>query len=333
MIGHEPLTPLLELDPELGRLLAPDRAREAAAELRVRLSLVPRGLWDADRLSSAHPEHVGLLMLDGIVAREVLIADTVSAELLGSGDVVRPWRDGDEARLLTHEVRWTVLADVRLAVLDRRFASRLVRFPEVNAMLIERLNDRAHRIAVSQAISQLNGVDRRLLALFWQLAERWGRMTPRGVAVPLTLSHRVLAQLVGARRPTVSTALAELAERGEIVRRDDGTWLLGGEPIGVPTPEVERIIQHRRRLLPPEHAEDLEVVPPPRVPPPRMQPELHLAHDELIRTLKSLRHQVELETRRLMESRATANELCRRAVELRTQRLRVPLPVNDRPAA
>ncbi len=218
---------------------------------------------------------------------------------------------------MTHEVRWTVLADVRLAVLDRRFASRLVRFPEVNAMLIERLSERAQRMAVSQAISQLNGVDRRLLALFWHLAERWGRMTSRGVAVPLALSHRVLAQLVGARRPTVSTALAELAERGEIVRRDDGTWLLGGEPIGVPTPEVERVIQHRRRLLPPEQADDLDVEPPQPVP-----PSLRLPPDELVRTVSRLRREVELEARRLAESRATANELCRRAVELRDQRLR-----------
>jgi CRP/FNR family cyclic AMP-dependent transcriptional regulator len=333
MIGHEPLTSLLELDPDLGRLLTPERAREATAELGVRLSLVPRGLWEADRLSSANPEHVGLLMLDGIVAREVLIADTVSTELLGAGDVVRPWRDGEEPRLLTHEVRWTVLADMRLAVLDRRFASRLARFPEVNAMLIERLTDRAQRMAVSQAISQLNGVDRRLLALFWHLAERWGRMTSRGVAVPLALSHRVLSQLVGARRPTVSTALAELAERGEIVRRDDGTWLLGGEPIGVPTPEVERVIQHRRRLLPPEHADDLDVVPPQRASPPRVQPGLEVAHDELMRTLRRLRSEVELEARRLMESRATANELCRRAVELRAERLRESLPVNGHSAA
>ena len=60
----------------------------------------------------------------------------------------------------------------------------------------------------TQAISQLVRVDRRLLALFWHLAERWGRVTGDGVLVPLTLSHRMLSQLVGARRPTVSTALS-----------------------------------------------------------------------------------------------------------------------------
>jgi CRP/FNR family transcriptional regulator, cyclic AMP receptor protein len=50
------------------------------------------------------------------------------------------------------------------------------------------------------------------------------------VVVPLALTHRILGQLVGARRPTVSTALSELAERGELVRRPDGSWLLRGDP-------------------------------------------------------------------------------------------------------
>jgi hypothetical protein len=48
--------------------------------------------------------------------------------------------------------------------------------------------------------------------------------------VPLALTHRILGQLVGARRPTVSTALSELAEREELVRRPDGSWLLRGDP-------------------------------------------------------------------------------------------------------
>ena len=73
-------------------------------------------------------------------------------------------------------------------------------------------------------------MDRRLKALFWHLAERWGRVSGDGVIVPLALTHRILGQLVGARRPTVSTALSELAERDELTRRPDGSWLLRGDP-------------------------------------------------------------------------------------------------------
>jgi hypothetical protein len=311
--AHETLTPLLDLDPDVGRLLTAERAGEAHAQLGVRVTLIPRGPWQAERLAAAHPENIGLLVLDGVIAREVLIADTVSTELIGAGDIVRPWHEADAARLLVYDVRWTALAEVRLAVLDRRFAARLPRFPEINAMLMERLTERAQRMAVSQAVSQLNGVDRRLLALFWQLAERWGRITSSGVAIPMTLSHRVLAQLVGARRPTVSTALAELTERHELVRRDDGTWLLLGDPVGMPRDDVTRAVEHRRALMARESGEAAPDVPNGRpVEPPPIE--------DITMRLERLRRTSDLQLQVLRESRDTATELCRIAATLRQQR-------------
>ena len=65
---------------------------------------------------------------------------------------------------------------------------------------------------------------------YLQLLQSVGLAVMALVIVPLALTHRILGQLVGARRPTVSTALAELAERGELVRRPDGSWLLQGDP-------------------------------------------------------------------------------------------------------
>src|SRR5918997_1898658 len=175
------ITPLLELDPDLGQLLSGERLEAAQHELPVAVHTLDPGPWDAERISCTSPAHLGLLVLDGILARS------------------------------------------RFALLDRRLGVELSRYPEVSAALIDRVNEHALRLAVTQAISQLNRVDRRLLALFWHLAERWGRMTADGVAVPMTLSHRMLGQLVGARRPTVSTALTELTRHGEIARREDGT--------------------------------------------------------------------------------------------------------------
>jgi CRP/FNR family transcriptional regulator, cyclic AMP receptor protein len=248
---------LLDADPELGRLLEGQRLIDARRDLLCRLHSLERGPWDAERLRTAGPEHVGLLLIDGVVAREIALEDNVSAELLGPGDLVRPWQAQPPSQLMRAEVRWTVVEEVRFGILDRHFAVQLARYPEVNAMLIDRLTERAQRLAMMQAISQLNGVERRLLALFWHLSERWGRVVRDGVAVPVPLPHRVIAQLVGARRPTVSTALGTLAERGELVRRPDGGWLLTGEPVGVPTDEAARIIRSRRRRFP--AAETIEV--------------------------------------------------------------------------
>ncbi len=221
---------LLEADPDLGALLAGTRRAEAERELTVRRHDVPAGVWDVERLSAATPDHVGLLLLDGVLSRELMVADQVSAELLGPGDVVRPWQLGNRASLLPVEAVWSVLSPLDVAVLDRRFAAELARYPEVTSVLLDRLGERSVRLATTQAISQLTRVDRRLRALFWHLAERWGRVSGQGVIVPLTLTHRILGQLVGARRPTVSTALAELAERQELIRRPDGSWLLRGDP-------------------------------------------------------------------------------------------------------
>jgi CRP/FNR family transcriptional regulator, cyclic AMP receptor protein len=182
------------------------------------------------RLAGATADHVGLLIIQGVLSRELLVADHVSAELLGPGDLVRPWQPASRASLLPVEAVWSVLSPLSVAVLDRRFAAEAARYPEITATLFDRLSERSMRLATTQAISQLTRVDRRLKALFWHLAERWGRVSGDGVIVPLALTHRILGQLVGARRPTVSTALSELNERGELVRRPDGSWLLRGEP-------------------------------------------------------------------------------------------------------
>ena len=64
----------------------------------------------------------------------------------------------------------------------------------------------------------------------WHLAERWGRVTPAGIFVPLPLGHQRLADLVGAHRPSVTSALGELTRGGAISRRDDGVWVLHGAP-------------------------------------------------------------------------------------------------------
>jgi hypothetical protein len=116
----------------------------------------------------------------------------------------------------------------------------------VTTVLLERLERRSQRLARAQAIVGLTRVDRRLLAMLWQLAERWGRVTGEGVLLPRDISHRLLGQLVGARRPTVSTAAAELARQGVLRRRDDGAWLLLGEPTGVPHDDLEHLLSRRR---------------------------------------------------------------------------------------
>jgi DNA-binding IclR family transcriptional regulator len=55
-------------------------------------------------------------------------------------------------------------------------------------------------------------------------------VTPTGVLVPMPLTHTWLARLVGAQRPSVTTALKQLADQGLVERLTDGSWLLKGDP-------------------------------------------------------------------------------------------------------
>jgi CRP/FNR family cyclic AMP-dependent transcriptional regulator len=66
--------------------------------------------------------------------------------------------------------------------------------------------------------------------MMWYLADRWGKVTPDGVHLPLRLTHQTLGRLVGAQRPSVTTALKQLAAEGRLTREGDGTWMLHGDP-------------------------------------------------------------------------------------------------------
>lgn len=244
------VAPLLDLDPDLGRALPGDRRLAARAAVPVRVVSLERGRWDADRFGAVADGHLGVLIVDGLVGRELLADDVASMELLGPGDVLRPWDESADSELLRAEVRWSALAPSRLALLDHQLAVRLAGYPEIYGVLLERFAMRSRRLAILQAISQLNRVDRRVLMLLWHLAERWGRVTPDGVMLPLALSHRMLGQLVGARRPTVSSALAELTRTGEVIRGDAGTWLLTGAPVALPQAQVSHFVAPRRAVLP-----------------------------------------------------------------------------------
>jgi CRP/FNR family transcriptional regulator, cyclic AMP receptor protein len=223
---------LCAADAEIGGLIPPERRREAESELTVRACRLPSGPWDVTNLTTVGAELIGLLILDGVIWREVGLGGRLSAELLGPGDILRPWQFDSRDGLLPVAHAYTVLVPATLAVLDRRFATTMLpRWPQVMTLLLERQTDRAFRLATAQAISQLTRVDRRIAALLWHLAERWGRVQSDGVLVRLPLTHEMLSQLIAVRRPSVTVGLGELRRRGSVVPAEGGGWLLRGEPV------------------------------------------------------------------------------------------------------
>jgi CRP/FNR family transcriptional regulator, cyclic AMP receptor protein len=219
--------PLLDLVPALADGLTPALAEQVRAWLVVRVWSLPRGSWPA----ATHSEHglMGLVVVDGVLARCVGFGKAAYPELLGHGDLVRPWDPEPQGHLGALEVSWQVLEPARVAVLDRRFAGIVGRWPEIVDELLSRAMNRARALDFSMAIAQLPLLEARLLAMLWHLADRWGVPIDGGMQVPIRLTHGLLATMVLARRPSVSTALAELDRRGLVTRSGDG-WLLRGAP-------------------------------------------------------------------------------------------------------
>src|SRR5205085_10002328 len=91
--------------------------------------------------------------------------------------------------------------------------------------LLARAQRRIDHLAFCQSVTQLKRIDDRVLAMLWHLAERWGHVATDGiVVVELSLTHRALGRLVGAQRPSVTTALGTLARGGLLDRTEDGAW-------------------------------------------------------------------------------------------------------------
>jgi CRP/FNR family transcriptional regulator, cyclic AMP receptor protein len=228
---------LLDAYPDLGEALDPGRYEEARARLRVAVHAVAPGNLDPRSLP-APSNRLGLLVVEGLMIRNVTIVRSSCAELVGYGDVLHPWDDLREGAPVQVDVQWRVLEPARLAVLDDRFMRVAGAYPEVIAALLLRAVARTQALAVSLAISTLKGLEARLLALLWHLADRWGHVGPNGVSVPVVLTHQMLAELVGASRPSVSTALKKLERQSAISRRAQGGWVLHSEP-----PEARRVSQ------------------------------------------------------------------------------------------
>jgi CRP/FNR family cyclic AMP-dependent transcriptional regulator len=198
------------------------RARQHAVAAVVEL---PAGDWEPSADHGLGAE-LGLLVLEGLLIRDVTVADARCGELVGPGTLLRPQDDRDSDAPMRHEIGWRVVEPARLAVLDRRFLRVATHWPSLVTALVARALERAHNLSVMVSIHSLKRVDTRLLAFFWHLADRFGKVTADGVLIPLGLTHRQLALLVGAQRPSVTSALGTLAER-ELLRRDErGNWLL-----------------------------------------------------------------------------------------------------------
>jgi CRP/FNR family cyclic AMP-dependent transcriptional regulator len=236
---------VLEIEPALCDGLDPRILPGAARSAAATTWSLSRGRWQSEPWMFDRRGSLGLMVIDGLIARQVLIGEMEAVELVGPGDVLRPWAEVDCEMAQQIRESWIVTRRARLALLDRAFAVSVSAWPEIAANISDRIAMRVGWMALCSAIQGIRRVDDRLLAILWSYADRWGRVTPGGVLLELELTHRLLAGVIGARRPSVTTALKALEAGGTLTRRRDRSWLLHGErpailaaPMSTPTPEM-----------------------------------------------------------------------------------------------
>src|ERR1700761_9174446 len=217
---------LLEADPELGARLDGeelDQARKYAMLPAVRLDT---GSWDIQQLRDARGvrgEVYGFVLTEGTITIDAIFADRRATRFLAPNELIL--LEGWDNDTLPVRWGWSVLEPSTIAVLDERLEVIAHRWPSLMTALVIRGADQTRHALLQQAISQLPRVEDRLLALMWSLADSRGVVREDGVHVPLSVTHEALAQMIGARRPTVSLGLKALGDQG-LLAADDRGWLL-----------------------------------------------------------------------------------------------------------
>jgi CRP-like cAMP-binding protein len=221
------LVRVLEEDPALAEQLPPDVRVRAISEAVAYSYSSPRRVETEHMMIDGAPGDLGVLLLDGYIGSVTELSGRRTLELLGPGDLARPWelrRDGETRIDVTMTV--AVIERIRWVLLDANFARIAGAWPELIASLMHRACERSRWQSLYAAATLLPRLQDRLLIQLWLTADRWGRVTPHGVVVPIRMTLTQLAAMAHARRPSVSTAMTTLKTRGMVARTESGGWCL-----------------------------------------------------------------------------------------------------------
>lgn len=229
---------LFEIDPDLLALVDRQDASSLRRNVTTRVEIIPCGYWlPDDQLPDA--AHFGFLVLSGGVVRKTPVAGRLGTDLLGTGDILQPWRE-EPSSLDRVRANWHVFLTLELAALDQEFLLTIARWPGIVSELAGRFLRRSRYAELRLGIVNRRNVATRVHLLLWHMADRWGTRAADGVLLPIDLPQETLGDLVCATRPRVNGALQQLQAEGLLSRRAEG-WVLHGDPPAEPSAGSPRI--------------------------------------------------------------------------------------------
>lgn len=212
---------------------APAEERELAEQTLLSPVLSARDVDLAELISTQTPRAFAFMIIDGLVFKESRLADRSALELLGPDDLFAPPPTAVRQLASRSASRYLARGRVSMIALGDQFRQAALRWPGISDVLHERLGRQTHRASMHLAILHLPRLEDRVLALFADLAERFGRISPHGIVIDLPLTHELIGRMVGGRRPTVTLALQRLASDGLLQRPDGGCWYLDRSVISI----------------------------------------------------------------------------------------------------
>lgn len=219
---------ILRDDPELALGLSEEDRRAAMSLFRAPVIQISGQRWTPPHYDASRT--FGLIILDGLIGRRVRVGRTVGTELLGVGDILRPWDDEQPFELVPATLDWRVFSPTRLAVLDDRITTLIGRRAQLMVNFSGRIMRQSRRATYLMVVSHLPRIEDRVLATLWHIASTCGKVTPDGVNIPFRITHEVLGEIVGAHRPSVTVAIQTLETRGRLIRTTANGFILPGLP-------------------------------------------------------------------------------------------------------
>ena len=214
---------VLQVDPELAADVPPRERARAVEASRAPVRALSLGEWQFQPVPGSRS--LGAVILAGVVVLRMQFGGCSHLEVLGKGDVLNPWQLPTDTRL-QEQVSVQVMQSGCVAVLDDGFTEHMTAWPEVFAALMRRQIMRTRRMVLQACILSRSRVDERLELMLWRLGEQFGSMTREGLLVRLPFTHVQLAEMIAARRSTVTMAVSRLVAEGRLRRPGRNQWLL-----------------------------------------------------------------------------------------------------------